>query len=75
MKKNFNSPANPRVYEFSPKYKSDTIDEPGFSKLELASIILAGHLAQHWGNTYGREAEIARNARALAEAVLEETDK
>jgi len=81
MKNNLNSPANPRIYEFSEKYKSDTIDEPGFTKLELASLMIAQGMAHttnvKWLVQEGIDGTniIATYSVMLAKAVLEEANK
>jgi hypothetical protein len=71
---NLNSPAYPTLdsYEGGGTMTASN----GFTKLEYASLLIAQGIVQSWGSaSYGHEAEIARNARAVAEAVLEEANK
>lgn len=75
---NLKSPAYPQLtYDIVPTGDGKSIsihytdkDFPGFTKLEKAALMIAGHIWE--GSTHGHEKEIARRARALAEAVLEE---
>ena len=78
MSTNLNSPAHPRIYEFSPKYKSETIDEPGFTKLELASLMIVQGLLSEDDYKLGESdkstliaGQISNTAVLIAEAVIQ----
>ena len=67
-------PAYPNIYEFSPRWNNETINESGFTKLELASLMIAqGNMAE--GGVIGSDQIWAARMVTLAKAILEEANK
>lgn len=72
---NLKSPAYPLAYQFGKEYNDDCINEPGFTKLALASLMIAQGLtgiALHYNMTVEY---IANKSTEIAKAVLEEANK
>jgi hypothetical protein len=76
---NLNSPAYPRAYEFSAKYDNEVENHEGFTKLELASLMIAANLTPiHYdgiGVTTSQVETITQTSVEVAKAVLEEANK
>lgn len=74
---NFKQPAYPHIcYEITENGQTGMYTSSnGFTKLEKAALMIAGHIAGSWGNTHGHEKRIAELSVAIAESVLEECNK
>lgn len=72
---NLKLPAYPMAYQFGKEYNHDCVNESGFTKLELASLIPGSGLLASYHLELKDNAKAAQQFVELAKAVLEQANK